>query len=161
MLKNEKGEVLAVSYINRVMDVTMEGTYGYQSKRFREAGGVMLTAVSTVEEFAVERLDEVDLPHFGRQMCFIGTDYYGREMQLPLSRIKGMRLRDTDEQGKLKGLNWCLRTFDELPKDGVVLTEEQKATLDEHFGTMRQKRDELVAAGVTEYEPRRATEDEL
>lgn len=155
----ENGQVRAYTMVNRVLNITMEGSYGYMKKSLRDAGAAMLTARSTVREFDITDMKEVDHPHFGRTHCLIGTDYYGRELQLPVNRVRGFDECDTEEQGRLKGLNWLLKTYKEFASPDM--TPEQTAAIDEHFKEFVDKQAALVAAGVELYEPKRASEDEL
>jgi hypothetical protein len=154
----ENGKVRAATMVNRVLDITMEGTYGYMPKAQRDMGMVLLTAQSTVREFAITEMQEVDLPYHGKVYCLIGTDYYGREMQLPVNRVRGFSECDTYEQGRLKGLNELLRMYIETMR---AAEPEAAAAMDGYFREYVLRRDELVAAGVVEYEPMRASEEEL
>jgi hypothetical protein len=155
----ENGKVRAATMVNRVLDITMEGTYGYMPKAQRDMGMVLLTAQSTVREFAITEMQEVDLPHHGKTHCLIGTDYYGREMQLPVNRVKGFTECDTSEQGHLKGLNWLIQTF--VENRNPALSPAESAAVDAFFKEIEDKRAALISAGVVEYDPMRASEEEL
>jgi hypothetical protein len=78
----------------------------------------------------------------------VGTDKYGRELEVPCDRIIAVGWLDTPEQAQLKALTWLIDAYSNIPvealKDNDVLAnmimENQK------------QYDELIAKGVTLYQ---------
>jgi len=137
--------------LDRVMDVRVRGSYGYLPQELRERGDVVLTAESTVQEFL---LREADLDDDDGSIYLVGTDYYGRELRIPVDRVVYVTPKSTLDQAQLARLNSIL--------SNPVTAEEQDSepfrNLMEFFKDMR---DRLVAAGVTEYVPKRAALHEM
>lgn len=157
-MTTETEGIKAYTVVNRVVDFTMKGSYGYQTKRFGESGGSIITAESTVYEFQVDKLEIVDLPHWGKKFCFIGTDYYGREMSLPVDRVLAMSFKDTEDQGRYRGLTSTLDLFENSIKD---LDKASKRHAKDTFEQVYDIFNDLKEKGIEIYVPKRAVESEL
>ena len=131
-----------IDFHNRVCDIEMEGTYGYNP-----SGATILTAVSYVEELEVAGTDVFD--ENGNELpspVVRGIDKYGREMVLPIDRILAVGWLDTEEQAKLKSLTWLIDAWSQIPN-----LESVSPRLHEDYQRYTAERDELLAQGVTLY----------
>lgn len=133
--------ISAAEMLNGVFDIKMKGNWDIKPK---VEGLIVVRAESIVGEFLVDSVRRGE--YKGKEEVFLnGTDYYNRELSLPMSRVIAVNKRDTDEQSKLKTCNLAI----DILKS--ICTEE-----DDSYARVLKTAKDLESQGVTEYIPRRA-----
>lgn len=131
---------------NRFVDIKMKGSWGYN-----RSNATILTAVSWIEELEVTNLKSFDdegnkLP----SQLVIGTDKYGRLLEVPVDRMLEVSFLDTKDQSILKSVTQLKKAFAEIPSDKIAENEALVKMVEEN----RLRYDELLTKGVTLYERR-------
>jgi hypothetical protein len=145
MAEQERITYLA-QFHNRFVDIKMKGSWGYN-----RSNATIITAVSWIEELEVTNLKSFDdegnkLP----SQLVIGTDKYGRELEVPVNRMLEVSFLDTKDQSILKGVVSLKQGFANIPKEQIEENEVLKRMMEEN----RLRYDELLTKGVTLYERR-------
>lgn len=131
---------------NRYVNLKMKGTWGYNPRNI-----TMLTATSYIEELEVTDMKSFD--DEGKKLpsqLIIGTDRYGRYLEIPVDRILEVAFLDTKDQSRLKGLVWLENALKNLDMESI---KDNKA-LKEMIDKSKEEYDKLIAKGVTVYQRR-------
>lgn len=150
MEKNQLTQTIRlIEFHNRFVDLHMKGTWGYVEPELRERGFAMLTAESYIEEFEVKTTKLFDDNH--NQLptpLLVGTDKYGRDLEVPCDRILSVGWLDTPEQARLKAVMWLKENYSQLPVNAV----EDNETIKKMVEDTQKVYDELTSQGVTLYQ---------
>ncbi|MGH0950696.1 hypothetical protein [Bacillus mycoides] len=139
-IKAVEERIELLDMVHGAFNIKMKGNWDVKSDI---EGFSVMRAESIVGEFVVTRTTKGE--YRGKEERFIvGTDYYNRELSLPVSRIIEVQKLDTDEQTKLKSCNVAINILKS------IYTEE-----DESYARILKTAKDLESQGVTEYVPRR------
>lgn len=145
MEKNQLTQTIRlIEFHNRFVDLHMKGTWGYNPHNI-----AMLTAESYIEEFEVKTTKVFDDDHNELPTpLLVGTDKYGRDLEVPCDRIIAVGWLDTPEQARLKAVMWLKETYDNIPSEAL----EENERVRELVNDVQKVYDELTAQGVTLYQ---------
>lgn len=149
--QNQNQTIRLIDFHNRYVDLKMKGTWGYVNPELKAKGFAMMTAESYIEEFEVKTTKVFD--DEGKNLkspLLIGTDKYGRELEVPTDRILAVGWLDTQEQARLKALTWLQEGYSDLPIEAL----EGNELLQKMVTDNQKMYDELIAQGVTLYQRR-------
>lgn len=150
MTNNQQTQTIRlIEFHNRFVDLQMKGTWGYVDPELKARGFAMVTAESYIEEFEVKTTKVFDDNHNELPTpILVGTDKYGRELEVPCDRIIAVGWLDTPEQARLKALKWLLDAYLEMPIEVLKGND----TLANMVMENQKQYDELIAKGVTLYQ---------
>lgn len=146
-MENKTQTIRLVDFVGRYVDLHMKGTWGYNPRNV-----AIITAESYIEEFHVTDVTALDR-ETGKELkspLIIGTDKYGRELNVPIDRILAVGWLDTKEQSSLYACKKLLDGYDNVTRDVI----DSNDFLSKMYAETQARYDELVAKGVTPYQRR-------